>query len=168
MDKGPAIWSGISFLIALGFQISGFQNIYLAGLLWAVAVVLSVYAFRGLLGLSSLINWLPFGMIPLADAAHIAYRELGDTLWREAVLKFENTAEGRLNYLGTGIAAEVPIFGRKHPFKDLHQVPKEELGGGSIGDGATSLKRHGEQTPQYVGLTLKRRDLRKAIKRMRG
>ncbi|MBI2752445.1 MAG: hypothetical protein HYX46_02870 [Betaproteobacteria bacterium] len=44
VDRHPTVWAGVGFCVALGFQVSGYTNVYLASGLWVIAAILVFYA----------------------------------------------------------------------------------------------------------------------------
>jgi len=106
------------------------------------------------------------GFMPLSEAARVAFEELPDTIWRVAATRWEDTPEGRLDWVATRLSLDIPIYGRVPPSQRLELIPKQEIRSGSISEGATSLQHWGDAVPSYVDLAIKRRDLRPLIDAM--
>lgn len=108
------------------------------------------------------------GTISLAEGARIAYEELRGTLWGSAAekLSVNSTPEGILDYLGTGITLEIPVFGKYPPSTKLERVKRYELESGSIEGGASVLQLRDQRCSQITNLTIRKADLRKAIRHM--
>lgn len=109
------------------------------------------------------------GMVSLAKGARIAYEQLRGTLWAEAAsrLRVDGTPEGILDYLGTGLTAEIPVFGKYPPSTKLERIETRAVKTGTIEGGATYLELNDQHRTRIVDLTVRKSDLRKAIKHMR-
>jgi hypothetical protein len=126
---------------------------------WSRGWIVSVVLLCALLGL-----WIAtqFGWMPLSRAAHIAYRKLHTTTWREAG-KWAGTDDDLLDYVAAGIACEIPIFG-KRSFIARYDVIT--VGAGIIKKGATAYVPFGAKTPSHTRLAIEKRQLAHAIKQM--
>jgi hypothetical protein len=109
------------------------------------------------------------GAISLAEGARIAYEQLRGTLWASAAekLRVNSTPEGILDYLGTGITLEIPVFGKYPPSTKFERVKLHELKSGSIEEGASVLQLRDQHRSQITDLTIRKADLRKAIHHMK-
>lgn len=109
------------------------------------------------------------GTIPLNDGACIAYDELRGTLWGAAAerLRVDSTPDGIVDYIATGITLEIPVFGKFPPSTRLERISDRFIRSGSIEGGGQLLQLRDQHRSQIVDLTLRKRDLRKAIQHMR-
>lgn len=144
---------------------SGYQNAYVAAFLFLAALCLFIYAVREHFPALP----LPWGMLPLSDAARKAYEQLRGTLWGEAAerLNPDKTPDGILDYIGMGIAAEVQVYAKHPPSTKLEPVSEVERKTGSIREGARMLRLRDERRTVLTDLSIKRRDLGVAIKKMK-
>jgi hypothetical protein len=169
MHAKSGIGALISGLAAAGLQVSGYQNIYLALVLWGLAGVLLLYSLRDKIPMPPMF-WWPFGMIPLRDGAKRAYEQLRGTIWAEAAerLRAEKTPDGILDYIAVGIGDDqTPIYAKHPPSERLEPVTAFEMKTGWIRGGARFLQLRDDQKTVLTDLSIKRRDLAVAIKRMR-
>jgi hypothetical protein len=99
----------------------------------------------------------------------LAPQQLRGTLWAEAAerLRVDGTPEGILDYLATGLTLEIPVFGRYPPSTKLERIEPRAVKAGSIEGGATFLELRDQHRTRIVDLTVRKADLRKAIKHMR-
>jgi hypothetical protein len=170
MDRKAALWALISFIAGAGLQISGYQNPYLATALFLIAGLLLMYALRDRDFISGAFAYLPVGRISLAVAARIAYERLRGTLWGKAAERLSLPAgspEGILEYMATAISKEAVIYGCRPPSTKLEPIDEKEFQHGNITDGGKALNYFGEKSYRYTDLSIGRRELRKAIKRMK-
>jgi hypothetical protein len=118
-----------------------------------------------------LTRWLivRIGAISLNDGARIAYEQLRGTVWAAAAerLRVDSSPNGILDYIATGISAEVPVFGKFPPSTKLERIPSLQLKSGSIKDGGRILQLRDQHNTQIVELTVRKSDLRKAIRLMK-
>ena len=82
-------------------------------------------------------------------------------------MRVDKTPEGILDYMATGLAPHVTVFGVYPPSTKQELVPAQEVKRGSFEKGATILKLRNKQESVVTNLRVRRRDLRKAIKHMR-
>lgn len=131
-------------------------------------VVGSIVVFASVLYLSREFI-VHIGTISLNDGARIAYEELRGTLWGNAAerLRVDSTPDGILDYMATGITLEIPVFGNFPPSARLERVPDRLIKSGTIEGGGRILQLRDQHRSQIIGLTLRKRDLRKAVRRMR-
>jgi hypothetical protein len=105
----------------------------------------------------------------MPEAAARAYGELraNDSSWANAADTFAQYGVKERIYFAGALSGEIPICG-KHPPSPLHEViaPGEFKRGLFKDDGAT-FHYHDEQSPRYVEIAVKYRDLSKAIEQMR-
>ena len=109
------------------------------------------------------------GMISLSEGARVAYEQLRGTLWAEASerLRVNGTPEGILDYLATRLIAEIPVFGKYPPSTKLEKIEPRVLKSGSVEGGATFLELSDQHRTRIIELTVRRSELRNAIKHMR-
>lgn len=170
MDKKAAVWSLVTFVTGSALQVSGYQNPYLAGILFLFALALFVYALRHLEQFVRFFSFLPFGKIPLSEASQLAYERLKGTLWGLAAERLSlprNSPEGILDYMAVALSRESPIYGRRSPSTKLERIDEIEFRRGTITGGGKALEHYGESFPTYVDLAIERRELMRAIKRMK-
>ncbi len=170
MDKSAAVWSLITFVAGSALQVSGYQNPYLAGTLFLVALGLFVYALRDLEYFAQFYSFLPFGKISLFEGARLAYERLKGTLWSNAAERLSlprNSPEGILDYMAVALSQDSPIYGRRPPSTQLERIDEREFKRGTITGGGKVLGQYGESSPAYLDLAIERRELRRAIKRMK-
>jgi len=170
MDRTPAIWGGITFAVSAALQVSGYQDWYVAGALFVVALVLFAYALRDAPVFLSAFSYLPFGKVTLSDAARVAYERLRGTLWGTAAERLSvprDSAEGVLDFMAIAISKEARIYGCRPPSTRLEQIDKKEFNRGTVVGGGKVLNYYGDAGSAYVDLKIGRRDLRRAIKRMK-
>lgn len=131
-------------------------------------LVASVVVFAGVLYLARQLI-LRIGTISLAEGARIAYEQLRGTLWATAAerLRVDSTPEGILNYLATGLTIEIPVFGKYPPSTRLERIKTSDLKSGSIEGGATVLQLTDHHHTQITDLTVRKKDIRKAICHMK-
>lgn len=83
-----------------------------------------------------------FSKIPMDKAARVAYERTRGGLWAEAAerMRVDKTPEGILDYMATGLAPHVAVFGVYPPSTKQQLVPAQEVKRGSFKKGATILK----------------------------
>jgi hypothetical protein len=167
-------------IVADLLQISGFLGLTPATILSVVAVVAgwgSVSIFWIVIATPVVFATTLFltlqiapriGTLSLREGARRAYEELRGTLWATAAerLAVDKTPDGILDYLGTGISAEIPIFGKYPPSTRLERIKDFDLKAGSIARGATVLQLRDARRTEVVDLTIRKSDFRKAVKLM--
>lgn len=112
---------------------------------------------------------IKIGAISLGEGARRAYEELRGTLWADAAerLRVNSSPNGILDYIATGIAHDIPVFGKFSPSTRLEQIPSRTLKTGAIEDGGKVLRLRDQHQSQIVDLTVNKCDLRKAIRQMK-
>ena len=121
---------------------------------------------------AQLFPFYPLGMVPLKKASQRLYGQLRsdpDTVkYFDSLAAREAWEKGRdeeLNLLGGHFAfnTSIDIYGRRHDFTNLEKIDKYLFNESVIKDGASALWRFGYREPEFIDLTIKKRDLRKAI-----
>jgi vacuolar-type H+-ATPase subunit I/STV1 len=109
------------------------------------------------------------GTISLTDASRQAYEELRGTLWGHAAekLRVDHSPEGVLDYIGTGLTLEIPLFGKYPPSRRLEQVKLSDVKSGSIEGGASILQLRDQHKSKITDLTIRKSDLWKTIRKMK-
>lgn len=109
------------------------------------------------------------GATSLADGARIAYEQLRGSLWGSAAerLRVDSSPDGILDYIATGLTLEVPVFGKFPPSTVLERIPSSMVKSGTIESGARVLQLRDHHRSQITDLTIRKVDLRKAIRRMK-
>lgn len=107
------------------------------------------------------------GTISLREGARIAFEELRENPWGYAAEMTAKALDGRLDFMAMALTNYATIYGKRPPSQILEIIPKEEFRRGPMGGGGLVLMRSYSDQPQYTELAIKRRDLRRAIKRMR-
>jgi len=127
----------------------------------AVVFAASVYLTRELI--------VRIGAVSLNEGARIAYEQLRGTLWGAAAerLRVDPSPDGILDYMATGIANEVPIFGKFPPSTKLERISARLLSSGSIKGGARVLQSRHRKEPDFTDLTIRKSHLLKAIRQMK-
>jgi hypothetical protein len=112
---------------------------------------------------------LRVGTISLADAARIAYEQLRGTLWADAAerMRANSTPEGILDYLATGLSLHIAVYGTYGPSSKSEKIPETDLRSGSIEQGATTLQLRDNRNIFVKALTVRKRELRVAIRHMK-
>lgn len=168
MDKKTASASAgtvLSLVFGVGLQVSGYQNAYLAGACFLLSGLLAIYIV--VLHWPAKWRWQKF--IPLPEAARLLYEEArrSNSIWAEAAERLRATpgAEGILDYLATGIAAEVEVYGRRAPATRLDIVPTKLFSQGGIIEGGCTLLLWGSNI-RIEDLHVARRGVKLAIAAM--
>ena len=110
-------------------------------------------------------TWPYRRVVPMEEAARIAYEQTRDTLSAKAA---ERDAESILGYYATALWDGVTnLYGVRPPSTKLELVPDIEANRcGFIDDGA-AIKRHGAKEVLYDKLYFKKSDLRRRIKELK-
>ena len=116
-------------------------------------------------------------MIQLNEACKILYNELRND---PRTVKYFNSLisrnvsaggeEEELNLLGMHFMQVSDIYGKRTSFANLEIICKEEFSKGNIKDGARTLYRfgiYGKQDPEFIELAIKKRELKKAIEKIK-
>jgi hypothetical protein len=93
---------------------------------------------------------LPADMMPLAEAARIAHRQV-----------FSGTLQmspDALDLIATALSGHLPIYGVRHNESGLKQITESEYSRGSFRAGATRFEFRDNQPP-ITGLALQKADL---------
>ena len=105
-------------------------------------------------------------LIPLPDAAQIAYDELDGTLWREQADRWPKPEE-RLDFMATYIANNAPVIGCSPPSRVRKHIPQDEFRSGVFKNGGASFQRHYESHDAFNDMAVREEDFRDALKRMK-
>ena len=82
-------------------------------------------------------------------------------------MRAEQTAEGILDYLATGLSLHVTIYGTYGPSTKIEKLPESDIRMGHIENGATALVLRDNRNLVVENLHVRKRELWAAIRHMR-
>jgi hypothetical protein len=118
-----------------------------------------------------------FKYVPMKEAATKAYEMLraSGSNWARTADWFaenglgETPTAGVLIYVANAFATNmVPIYGKHPPSRKYECIDSKEFTKGIFGDQGATFFYHGAKIAEYVDIAVKRADLKKEIKRMKG
>jgi hypothetical protein len=174
--KNVPLWSLVAFLVGEGVQLSDWHNTYVAVLLWVLAGVLALYAVWewALLPLAAKFRWsglraLSFGgMMRLQDANRVVYDALRGTSIRNLVDRNFDTVDRKLRVIATYVAGtDAPLFGREAAGTSLVSFDRSILPTGGFHNGGDEFRQHGNDSPSYLDVSLRRGDLLRVIRELK-
>ena len=114
--------------------------------------------------------WLPYWrLIPMKRAVQISYKKTMDNLASKVA---EEGFGGKLiieSYYANALAdsGQTPIFGYKYGTRRFAKIPPDTFNKGTFSDDADSFSYFEEQQPRYVGLAIRKDDLKRRIKEIK-
>jgi hypothetical protein len=175
--NNPNLWTAITFFVASGMQLGGYQSKATAYALFLISAALFLYSafltFKLPGGL--LLKWngswaLRFGgKLPLHIAAQIAYeaaRKHG-TLWAHAAEKLgtDPSPNGIIDYVATYFGMHVPIVGKRPPSTLDEVIDTKAAGKGTFEGGAQRLEMHDGHTV-FTDLRVAAKDVKFVVAKM--
>ncbi len=141
-------------------------------------ILVAAYCLFVIIGAQlSSFQW-PRGYTLLSEAAKKLYKELREDF--RTVKYFDSLAmrdarsagqQEELNLLGAHFIQVTDIFGKRTSFANLERISKDVFGESVIKDGASALYPFGyyenRLEPEFIGLSIKKCELRKAIKEIK-
>ena len=115
-------------------------------------------------------GWLPYKrLIPMTKAVQIAYRYTQNNLASRVA---EEGFGGKLrieSYYANALAndGQTPIYGFKYGTERFVKIPPETFNRGTFSDDASSFSYFGHEQPGYVGLAIRKDDLKRRIKEIK-
>ena len=174
--KNLPLWSFVSFLLGEGVQLSDWHNSYVAVVLWVVAGALGLYALWEWASLPlaakfkvSGLRALSFGrMMPLPDASRMVYDALRGTAIRKFIDRNFDGVDPKLRVVASYVAGtSFPLFGREPAGAEPVPFEKRILKTGAFHAAGSEFRQHGNQQPVYVDVSIRRGDLRGAIRELK-
>jgi len=174
--RNPAFWAVVSFLIEAALQVSGWQNSYVAAVLWIIVFVLLLYALARWIQLPASamftlrgLGVLSFGrMMLLAEANRVVYDALRGTAIRKFIDRNFDETDQRLRVVANYVAGtSVPLFGREPAGAALVPFDKGLLKTGQFRADGSEFKQYHSEIPNYSDVSLKRGDLRRVVRELR-
>ena len=114
--------------------------------------------------------WLPYRrLIPMKKAVIIAYKKTQNNLASKVA---EEGFGGKLrieSYYANALAndGQTPIYGFKYGTERLVKIPPDTFNRGTFSDDADSFSYFEAQQPRYVGLAIRKDDLKRRIKEIK-
>jgi hypothetical protein len=163
-----------AWLLAAALQVSGYQNTPLSIILAALGVLCFIQAVRQQ-GVSFRLNPFRPTIIIMAEACHIVYeqaRHAGLHIFVSIIDGSRDLDRGnadpedqQLSMIAMYIAhTNAPILGKKPPSRTLEELPKSIKNRMRFASFASELWLHGSKVPEYVSISMRKRDVLKALK----
>ena len=115
-------------------------------------------------------GWLPYKrLIPMTKAVQIAYKKTRNNLASKVA---EEGFGGKLrieSYYANALAndGQTPIYGFKYGTERFVKIPPKTFSSGTFSDDANSFSYFGHEQPGYVGLAIRKDDLKRRIKEIK-
>lgn len=149
-----------SFCLAAALQVSGYQNIWLAYVLYIFGVSLLIYSFHD----HCQLRLWPQTMIPLHDAARLALDAIDGSVLAVAARRQFNAPNGALCFVATRLFMdEIPIYGKQIPSSKLLKISADLLFANEFANNATIAQNMHAKEVTYIDLAIKKSDLNVAI-----